>query len=906
MANSKNVSIKIGADSKEAEAGLNAVTAKLNTFAKQAQKTQKPFIELLKAGNTVGRSFGYVKSAISAVAQTFSDLAESYNTQAKAETQLENAAKNNPYLNDYSVSKLKSFASELQSISTYGDEELLPLMAELASAGRTQAEITEIMSAAVDVAASGTMSLDSAVKGLNSSYSGSIGTLGRTLPQVKNLTAEELKNGKAVEVVAKAFKGQAESTTKAAGGWKQFKNAYGDFKEVMGKGASELRNKVGSVLTNVFSSVTNSITSADTAAQTFKATLKALADTETGSAVGNVQQLSANIGLLTEKQERLQKLATIDKISSKKSWLSSYQKEQKAAFDAYNTETERELSKFTKRQGEIENRLQEISNTLYYDTSGTLTDEEHTALLEETAALNLEAKQVEASAQLYTESRKTEAEALKKAYKDAKTEGETYFREFVSEYGGSAKLVQEELKKTENALKSAKSQLAEAQAAEAKNTLPALSEADKKAIAARQEYDKTVQAKKEELAVRKEIDKTLTDEKADSELLNAMQSAYVKMITDASGALSGNADHEVQAKKEMLALSEKLAGNTENENTATADLIALLDEVNDKYGDIADIDADIKNIDTMKQQLNELGELARATFQIDENTFDEEGWASYAEKIKAAVQQLEDEKTRLEREAQNARNAEQLELIQTHLNAVQSITSQFYELMSTLSSSLCDLYEAEAEVKTAAVEEQYANGEISAEEYEEKIEEIEKEEAEKSYKIQMWEWSANLLNAAAASALAIIQTLADSTLPTYAKMAMIPLVSATGAAQLAAIAMNKPVAPSFATGGIVQGNSYSGDNVKANVNSGEMILNAAQQKELWLMANGEKNTSPSAQNINIHNTQSEYIQTDVQTGSNGALEIYIKQTVSKQLSSGAYNRALRAAQNSMTGTRYLN
>ena len=906
MSNKKDIAIKIGGDSAEFDKTINQVTGKVNNLAKIIGG-----LPITKLGHSMRGLTSAGTAAISLVTslqQTFSDLTEAYDTQKKAETQLETAAKVNPYLNDYAVSKLKSFASELQSVSTYGDEELLPLMAELASAGRTQAEITEIMSAAVDVAASGTMSLDSAVKGLNSSYSGSIGTLGKTLPQVKNLTAEELKNGKAVEVVAKAFKGQAESTTKAAGGWKQFKNAYGDFKEVMGKGASELRNKVGSVLTNVFSSVTNSITSADTAAQTFKATLKAIADTETGSAGGNVQQLSANIGLLTEKQERLQKLATIDKISSKKSWLSSYQKEQKAAFDAYNTETERELSKFTKRQGEIENRLQEISNTLYYDTSGTLTDEEHTALLEETAALNLEAKQVEASSQLYTESRKTEAEALKKAYKDAKTEGEAYFKEFVSEYGGSAKLVQEELKKTENALESAKSQLADAQAnlnsAPASNT--GLTEADKKAIAARQEYDKTVQAKKEELAVRKEIDKTLTDEKADSELLNAMQSAYVKMITDASGALSGNADHEVQAKKEMLALSEKLAGSTENENTATADLIALLNEVNDKYGDIADIDADIKNIDAMKQQLNKLGELARATFRIDENTFDEEGWASYAEKVKAAVQQLEDEKTRLEREAQNARNAEQLELIQTHLNAVQSITSQFYELMSTLSSSLCDLYEAEAEVKTAAVEEQYANGEISAEEYEEKIEEIEKEEAEKSYKIQMWEWSANLLNAAAASALAIIQTLADSTLPTYAKIAMIPLVSATGAAQLAAIAMNKPVAPSFATGGIVQGNSYSGDNIKANVNSGEMILNAAQQKELWLMANGEKNTSPSAQNINIHNTQSEYIQTEVQSGSNGALEIYIKQTVSKQLSIGAYNRALRAAQNSMTGTRYLN
>lgn len=42
----------------------------------------------------------------------------------------------------------------------------------------------------------------------------------------------------------------------------------------------------------------------------------------------------------------------------------------------------------------------------------------------------------------------------------------------------------------------------------------------------------------------------------------------------------------------------------------------------------------------------------------------------------------------------------------------------------------------------------------------------------------------------------------------------------------------------FATGGIVGGNSKSGDRVLARVNSGEMILNAAQQAQLFTIANG--------------------------------------------------------------------
>ena len=43
----------------------------------------------------------------------------------------------------------------------------------------------------------------------------------------------------------------------------------------------------------------------------------------------------------------------------------------------------------------------------------------------------------------------------------------------------------------------------------------------------------------------------------------------------------------------------------------------------------------------------------------------------------------------------------------------------------------------------------------------------------------------------------------------------------------------------YASGGIVPGNSYSGDNLTANVNSGEMILNQEQQANLWNLINSK-------------------------------------------------------------------
>lgn len=54
---------------------------------------------------------------------------------------------------------------------------------------------------------------------------------------------------------------------------------------------------------------------------------------------------------------------------------------------------------------------------------------------------------------------------------------------------------------------------------------------------------------------------------------------------------------------------------------------------------------------------------------------------------------------------------------------------------------------------------------------------------------------------------------------------------------VAALATKPPSVGRFANGGIVAGNSYSGDRVPAMVNSGEMILNHGQQSNLFSMIN---------------------------------------------------------------------
>ena len=66
-------------------------------------------------------------------------------------------------------------------------------------------------------------------------------------------------------------------------------------------------------------------------------------------------------------------------------------------------------------------------------------------------------------------------------------------------------------------------------------------------------------------------------------------------------------------------------------------------------------------------------------------------------------------------------------------------------------------------------------------------------------------------------------------------IAAVASLSAVVAAAIAAA--SRPKTQKFAAGGIVGGNSFYGDRVTANVNSGEMILNRSQQARLFQMAN---------------------------------------------------------------------
>ena len=224
--------IKIGADSYE--------------FQQKAQQVERNLGSLEKKLTSLGKSLS-VKltaplAALGAVALKNAD------TQQQAEQRLLTALKGRTDIQQ----RLISQAAELQSRSVLGDEVVIGQQAYLASLGMTEEQIGRVIEASAQLSAATGMTLDSAVKNLAKTFGGLTGELGESIPKLKELTVEQLKNGEAVDFILENYKGFAESAAQTAlGPLRQLNNAWGDFLEQIGAAMMPFATKVAQALTVV-------------------------------------------------------------------------------------------------------------------------------------------------------------------------------------------------------------------------------------------------------------------------------------------------------------------------------------------------------------------------------------------------------------------------------------------------------------------------------------------------------------------------------------------------------------------------------------------------------------------------------------------------------------------------------
>ncbi|MGP1459904.1 MAG: hypothetical protein ACTTKL_11475, partial [Treponema sp.] len=289
---------------------------------------------------------------------------------------------------------------------------------------------------------------------------------------------------------------------------------------------------------------------------------------------------------------------------------------------------------------------------------------------------------------------------------------------------------------------------------------------------------------------------------------------------------------------------------------------------------------------------------------------------THYQQLKTKAQELADfkeelRKQEIESEEEKAAQIEEIDKQITETKAAQaaealSVIKKYVDQAAQIIKDAGDLalqyIQAQTKKELAEEEMRYLQGEQSEEEYEAKKKKIKHEAAQEEYKIRMWQWSASLLQATANIAEGVAKSLSLG-MPLGAISAV--LTAAAGGVQIAALTANRPQPPHFAHGGFVggmHGATMGADDTTIFARSGEMIANAAQQRNLWEAMNG-KGGHGKGMNILVSNNAANIVNAEPRI-SQSQIELLIDARVNESLKNGRYSNSLKQAENGMSGDYY--
>lgn len=943
---SKNLGINITAND-EASGVVDKVQSSINKLNKKI--SQSSGAKLLTSIGSIGKGLGTVKNVISFITSAIGDLSDAALVQQRAEVTLSTAVKNNPYYDNSATERLKNYASQLQATSTIGDETLIPFMSKLVSYGRSEAEVMDIMQTAVNMAESGVMDLGSAVSALNATYQGNAGLLARQIPALKNLSSEQLKAGEGVKLLKQQYAGAAEEISNSVGAIQKMKNSWGDLKENIGRGINALLNPLAKGFGYIVDGLNTAISGfkkSEIEVEGIKRIIESIPGVKSEGAgtvdyieKNSAEQLEAYKKAVDEIQKQY-KTIDVDLAKAQARVKDLTGKRNTAAGEAvaagagggWGTEEKySKLSELNRQLDEAEQELKRLKNVYrdYQLDSGEIGSPEQGALHQAKARYEKHLREIqEADEQATSDIEKEYDELIAKTEKEIENRrkaGETVTAEVEAQeilnkgQDFYIKKLNEGYKENEKIKASINAQTVELE--RQKNIT--------KQTEAVSSYEAEIKAAEQNIEARRKAGEEITAEAEARELLNVHTQAYITMIKSGVNAESEAAKTAVSRIK---ALSEEVAGYdrlSETMGSVKAEAEEYLkahEEIkelglSESLGEtITALEAEAETVkddtelyELYIQRIKELKDLKSGVESFESEDRVKDFKANYSEvsdrqKILNELHQLEldyanmteEDKLKVKKDYELKHRQLMASLVEYDIAQVASFIDQYAQCMSQISSMVQQNVENEATVRQAALEKQYAAGEVTEEEYYERQEQIEKEAAQKKYKIQMWEWTAQIAQTTAQVAQAVASALAQG--GPYAGPALAAMMGALGGVQLAAVIGAKPVPPSFATGGIVGGNSYYGDKVQANVNSGEMILNRRQQRLLFDMIGAGKGGSVQ-NNINVQNNAAGIASVDVQHSGND-IRIIIDKTVKASLEAGTYRRELMQGNMSANGINY--
>jgi hypothetical protein len=235
-----NVSVEISIEEK---AALQALTKLAKGVNQTSQQSVKQFGKMdvavgsfagTLAANLAGKALGAVTKGFQVLFNQFSQGVQLAQVQEDAINKLNaQLALTGDYSRETSQD-LQAFASELQSVTKFGDEAILGQISFAQAMGASVEQSKAIVAVAADMSEALGMDLNSATRNVSKTLGGFGGELSEIIPELKDLSKEQLQAGAAIDLLGAKFRGQALAATQTfSGAVAQTSNIVGDTQETL-------------------------------------------------------------------------------------------------------------------------------------------------------------------------------------------------------------------------------------------------------------------------------------------------------------------------------------------------------------------------------------------------------------------------------------------------------------------------------------------------------------------------------------------------------------------------------------------------------------------------------------------------------------------------------------------------
>lgn len=233
-------------EQKDTVDGLSEDIQRLDTKVDALGETVEDNNKLLKENSASLDSIASAATAASAALTTltvglgFWETFDAFTVQEAAENRLRAAIKANGEQVEETFQSYAKFTSELQGLTTTGDEASLVLAQQAKSMGLTNEQTKRAVKNAVAMADAFDKSTTQTIMMTAALEQGNSAMISRYLPALREIEDEAERAAEAQRILSDMFEVSKERAQTAAGAMQQLNNSWGDFKEIIGSTVAEV------------------------------------------------------------------------------------------------------------------------------------------------------------------------------------------------------------------------------------------------------------------------------------------------------------------------------------------------------------------------------------------------------------------------------------------------------------------------------------------------------------------------------------------------------------------------------------------------------------------------------------------------------------------------------------------